>query len=285
MYLPRKVKSMGLVASGFGVMAIAILLPDYIENIRTGSISVVEGIWVFLLWLACIVSFVLIILSKPSASKRGSQLEGKIATVAVKPMFIQSEEGNLLSELQTLSGHKPIACTYLGGSGIAVKENSEVLLVRLSDSLVVIASGSVEKHVIPFSRLSALEISGPGTEITDAGMSGGGFGVEGLLKGVLVAATINALTKRSTTNTFLRVLSTDAEAYFHTSVIEPSQLKILLSPAVVAIEAHKNRRGSSNAGDKSIAIEISRLNEMLKEGVIDVEEFALAKKRVLKITE
>ena len=283
MYIPRRLRSMGLFASGFGAVALGILLPDLIEKIRTGSMSVVGGVLAFALWGGCVALFLKLAFSKRQAPGTEVQLRAKLATVAVKPMFIPSEEGNLLSELQTLSGHKPITCTYLGGSGLQINANTEVLLTRLSDSIVFTVSGSAEKHVIPYNRLSALEISGPGTETTDAGISGGGFGIEGFLKGVVVAATINAITKKSTTNTFLRILGMDAEAYFHTANIEPSDLRILLSAAVVAIEAHKKHALQNGGTTQSIADEISKLNQMLRDGVIDAEEFSVAKKQLLRM--
>lgn len=278
MYIPRRVKAMGLVASGFGTIALGILLPDLLEKIRMGSMSIFGGILPFALWLACLALFVKLAFGSKNTPVEGNQLRGKLATVAVKPMFIPSEEGNLLSELQTLSGHKPITCTYLGGSGLQIKENSEVLLVRLSDSLIVTVSGTTEKYVLPYSKLSALEITGPGTETTDAGISGGGFGLEGFLKGVVVAATINAITKRSTTNTFLRILCTDSETYLHSSAIDPGQLRILLSSAVVAMQAHNGKAHETN----SISDELSKLHDLLKSGAINKEEFDMAKKKVIE---
>ncbi len=278
MFIPRRVKAMGLIATGIAPVVIAYAAPDLIKSIQTGRESILTGILLLVLLVVCIACFITLVFTRSRRSNSNEDLSGNLQVVAVKPMFLQSSEEKLLTELETLSGHKPLACTYLGGSGSPMLQNAEVLLTRLSDSLIFTNSGTVDRYAIPFGKIYSVEVSGPGTQTTNAGISGGGFGVEGFLQGVAVAATLNALTSRSSTNTFLRILSEDAEIYLHSSATEPTQLRMLLSPVVVAIEKHKNGQRSRPS---SLSDEIARLESMHKSGILNIEEFEAAKRKIL----
>jgi hypothetical protein len=96
--------------------------------------------------------------------------------------------------------------------------------------------GQVEVR-IPFGNLRAIEITGPGTITTNAGIVGGGFGLEGALKGMLVASVINTMTSKTTTNTFVRIASKGSEVHLHITARDTRQLRLDLSPAFVAIES------------------------------------------------
>ena len=131
----------------------------------------------------------------------------------------------------------------------------------------------------PFNEIIELEISGPGTVTTNAGISGGGFGLEGFLQGAVAATVINAATTKSSTNTFIRLLSSTGEIYLHTTEIEPAALKMKLSPVFVNL-ANRSKKATGNSGG-SIAEEIERLQKLMKDGVLSQEEFDSAKKKII----
>jgi hypothetical protein len=69
------------------------------------------------------------------------------------------------------------------------------------------------------------------------GFIGGGFGVEGAIVGIGVASLLNALTTKTNTFTFtfMQLETTDGEVFFHYGAMEPSALRMELSPVFVAL--------------------------------------------------
>jgi hypothetical protein len=130
----------------------------------------------------------------------------------------------------------------------------------------------------PFCGITALEISGPGTESTNAGLIGGGFGLAGAAAGILSASLVNSATARTTTNTFLRIGTSEAEVFLHTSTIEPSARRMYLSPAVVKMEA---LRLGSQISAPNLSSELRELQALLQAGVLTADEFIRAKQRLL----
>ncbi|MDP3638518.1 MAG: hypothetical protein Q8R51_14135, partial [Azonexus sp.] len=128
------------------------------------------------------------------------------------------------AKLQSLTGqssHKPLLAVHVGGSGFAVGQGAAVYLSSRIDKLAISNAIDENEVEIPIKDISAIEISGPGTQTTSASVIGGGFGLEGAAKGMIAATLINAATTKSTTNTFLRIATNKGEAHFHFNDIEP----------------------------------------------------------------
>lgn len=128
------------------------------------------------------------------------------------------------------NGFSPI-CTIVSVSGWPLIQGSECVLLK-EESTFLLRTGENDGYFrIPYSKLTSVDISGPGTQTSDAGIWGGGFGLEGAAKGLLAASVINNLTKTSRTNTFIKLATIDAELFLHTSTCEPEALRMELSPA------------------------------------------------------
>lgn len=176
-----------------------------------------------------------------------------------------------------------IECSYLGGSGYFFHESEKVRLFFIPNAIRIVLSASDASIDIPFTEIREVEISGPGTTTNNAGISGGGFGLEGFVKGAVAAALINAATTKSSTNTFLRMLTTTGELYLHTSQVEPAQLKIRLSQVFVYL-ANITRNSSGNSMHGAVAEEITKLHKLKLDGLIDEDEYKAAKSKLLGIS-
>lgn len=172
-----------------------------------------------------------------------------------------------------------VECTYLGGSGYSLAQNQKFYLALADDSLKLARVSDGSTSEVPFSQIHEIEVSGPGTVTENAGVSGGGFGLEGFLKGAATAAVINAATTKSSTNTFARILSAEGEIYLHTSTKEPGALKIFFSPVVVQI-ANRSRKPNENT-QATVAQEIEKLHKLKQDGLLDEAEFKAAKNKLL----
>lgn len=173
-----------------------------------------------------------------------------------------------------------IKTQVLGGSGWSLQTQFLYFLFVEKDFLNLQPELHGLNISIPFEALTAIEISGPGTEFRNAGVIGGGFGMAGAAIGMLTASLVNAATTQSTTNTFLRISTRDAEVFLHTSAIEPSALRMYLSPAVVKMEA---LRLGAQLFPPNLSTDLRELHALTQAGVLTDDEFKLAKRRLLGV--
>jgi hypothetical protein len=246
------------------------------------------------------VASLLISLTQPSLSYVGAILATLFKSVPVLFGFfiwqaiLLKKEGQMKTEsnekqrqekfvesVQNRCGHQPVVAVVIGGSGFELQKDEVVLTSCIADNLTLSNIKSGKEFAIPFSKILNIEITGPGTVSTSAGLIGGGFGVQGALKGILVASTINALTRKTTTDTFLRISTSSGEVHLHTSMMEPKELRLVLSPAIVAMEATKHSASLASKSAGSTSDELKNLHQMHLDGALTHEEFALAKERVL----
>jgi len=183
----------------------------------------------------------------------------------------RSEAANYI-EGESFSGR------YLGGSGHTFEKNAQITIGQCKDGIYLGCLSSLEHKIISIDTITLLEISGEGTVTTNAGVVGGGFGVEGFIKGAIVAEVLNAATTKSRTNTFLRIMTTDSELYFHTSEREPAHLQILFSKVFVHINSAKTKK----ANRTGISDELLKLHSLFKDGALTQDEFDVAKRNLLE---
>jgi hypothetical protein len=169
-------------------------------------------------------------------------------------------------------GHNS-AFTAIGGSGWHIRPGDGCDVTLRGSKLMITGPAVWTKSIeVPLWALTVVDISGPGTETTNAGIIGGGFGLTGAAIGMLTAGAINAMTTRSKTNTFLRIGTRDAEVFLHTSLFEPFDLRIKMSAACVAAE---------NCDRRGLAAQLGDLYALHLSGALDVDEYARAKAAVL----
>jgi hypothetical protein len=164
--------------------------------------------------------------------------------VAKKREFSESEmrlrQKAFLQSAQRKSTHAPFLSAVTGGSGTNLKQG-DVCVVRCDESSLVITNTlDGAEYSIPYSEVIKLEISGPGTVVTNAGVIGGGFGLKGAMEGMLVAAAINTMTTKKLTTTFVQFSTKSSEIHVLVNTMEPQELRLALSPAFVVMEASRH---------------------------------------------
>jgi hypothetical protein len=125
-----------------------------------------------------------------------------------------------------------------------------------------------------------IEISGPGTVTTNAGLVGGGLGFEGAAWGIAAASIINAMTTTSTTNTFVTIATRHSSLTLHTSQYDTEALRMRLSSRIAAAESRSNL--PPKPADTDILSKIKELAELKAQGLLSEEEFTFAKMKILE---
>lgn len=172
-----------------------------------------------------------------------------------------------------------IRAKVLGGSGWMLQQNDIVALSIIDKTLNLQPQSSGAENIsMPFFELTAIEVYGPGSQSTSAGLIGGGFGLEGAAIGIAAATIINAATTNTTTNTFLRLATREAEVFLHTTVLDLAPLRMFLSPAVVQMEASRLK---SIPCSVTISTEIRQLHQLMQDGLLTENEFQAVKLRLL----
>lgn len=253
-------KRLGLYA--IGIVVIALVLPLLIHGGAFAYVLVV-GLLLGVLWF---------IYKRDKVRRVAARQAEKVA----------AERDAYERQLGERVGHRPVRATVLGGSGTDLVAGQEVLLSCTSDKIIFTDVESRKHQAIALGDLMSVEVSGPGTQVTDAGLVGGGFGLTGAVQGMLTAAVINKLTERASTNTFLRVATPTSEAHFHIGDREPAEIRMILSAAIVRVEAAKHLAAASQSSGSGVASELSQLHKLVQEGALTEKEFVEAKQQLLK---
>jgi hypothetical protein len=168
-----------------------------------------------------------------------------------------------------------IGCTVLGGTVTKLLPEGNCIAV-FSDGGVTIVQGE-EVIEVESTKITRVDISGPGEVTSGGGFIGGGIGIEGAAQGIAIAALLNSLASSSEINTVIHIEWNDSEAFLHTSTDEPEALRVKLSTFFVRIAS--NRRPESQS---DLSTQLERLRDLRRAGDLSDEEFDSAKRKLLR---
>lgn len=186
---------------------------------------------VFGVLLVIVLGFLAFLFAPPKQVRRSELPTNDVSTHLIRQEQLDSAFKSGVKSNSSKEGSKDlIVGTYLGGTPLLLDEGPSVYIVCGRDSLVIKNENNSSEIRERFSDIDELEILGSGKVTSNAGVVGGGFGLEGFLKGVVLASAINTITSKTRNNTFLKVRSQNFEALFHILKQEPAHLRLLLSP-------------------------------------------------------
>lgn len=173
------------------------------------------------------------------------------------------------------------ACRVLGGHGL-LPTVGEIWRIVFGDDAVVLRDFRSHEARVNYADVTALEVGGPGETTSGGGFIGGGFGLEGAAIGMLVAATANELTTKTSIDAVIYLQTRDAELFFHHSGTTPEALRWVLSPVFSKLRALQPPSEHSAKTDGSVvADQLSKVADLHERGLLTDEEFASAKARIL----
>lgn len=192
---------------------------------------------------------------------------------------IQQDNADFLKEINRLCHGKTIDAKIIASTHPGTIDGTPIVIGHDSESIHIGLASTKNFIRIEISDLIQINISGPGTVTSNAGVTGGGFGIEGFVKGALVAAAINALTTQSTTTTLMQIITKKGEIFIHTKMVEPFEMRLMFSaPIAKLLELSENKK----THPASISEEIERIHELANKGVLSQDEFEEAKRRLIQ---
>lgn len=167
--------------------------------------------------------------------------------------------------------------TIVNVEGIEIPTGVSANAVFSQSSLLISLCDTSLSTEIQSKEIIRIEVSGPGTVTTNAGLVGGGFGFEGAAWGIAAASIINALTTSTTTNTLVTISTRTSSVTLHTSEYDIDALRIRLSSHIAAAES----RAASPPPSSDIAAKLKELAELKSAGLLTEDEFTIAKAKLL----
>lgn len=149
---------------------------------------------------------------------------------------------------------------------------AEALLDFGADTLTV-SFPSNQIREVHYAEFIALKIYGPGRITSGGGFVGGGLGVDGALAGIVASAALNALTSKTTFQTFLSIETMRGEMHFVCTSCEPQVLRIELAHVFTRIRQLDHQQVSSVK---------QRVESLLNDGALSPDQ---AKRILLNVTE
>ena len=101
-----------------------------------------------------------------------------------------------------------------------------------TDAVTMTVEPGGKQSVIPLDQIRSVEIAGRGARDSDAGIIGGGFGIEGAAGGMLAAAVVNALTAQTTIETFVALETGDWTVVVFSDFATPDVVRREWAPAL-----------------------------------------------------
>jgi hypothetical protein len=171
--------------------------------------------------------------------------------------------------------------TVVGGYGHGLANSAVCFLVAREGAIGIWSRNGSMMVSSQVDELVGIAVGGPGRVTTGGGFVGGGFGIEGALEGIGVAAILNAVTTKTSVNTLLRITHPNWELILHTSQVAPDDLDLRLSPVLGRLRAREHRVASGPVRSDDLVAQLSRLADLHASGALTNDEFIAAKAQLL----
>ena len=170
-------------------------------------------------------------------------------------------------------------CGWINGYGFGGLSEHEVTIFFLLDSIEIVPTTSNQPILsLQLTDLLMIHVDGPGLVTTGGGFIGGGEGLTGAIEGMAIARVLNALTRRSTVQTFIELHALGKHALWITDQVTPRQLGLLLRPV-------QARLREARIMHDEVALDpldrLAKLSALKSSGVLTEDEYASAKSTIL----
>jgi hypothetical protein len=175
-----------------------------------------------------------------------------------------------------------VAC---GGIGNPIPYGSVCSVVCTTANVMITAEGTdYSPFVHPLHDVVGFEAGGPGAVKTNAGVIGGGFGLEGAVEGMLIAAALNKLSTKTTVTTTANLETRSVTYKFVTNLYLPQQIGQMLAPINKLIydmnHAARNKAPGTESGNSPLE-QLEQLAKLHQSGILSDEEYESTKARIL----
>ena len=174
-------------------------------------------------------------------------------------------------------------CVFLGGYGLkdGIHPGASVDLHFTRDEIWISKAAGYTPYLRRnYETAHALEFEG-GVIRKGGGYFGGGIGVVGAAEGIAMATLLNSLTTKTTIHTTVRLEAKDAELFFFTGQAAPQTLLMKFAEVRGRIKAAAPQALPAADTSPDPTDRLLQLGAMFEKGLLNADEFAAAKARLL----
>lgn len=172
---------------------------------------------------------------------------------------------------------------HVGGYGTDLVVGEEYF-AAFGDSAVTVSHPWAEESLtVPYTEIVEFDIGGRGAMESDAGLVGGGFGIDGAVVGMALAGVVNAATRTKSVETGIWWKAADSELFLFTYSAEPDSLRVELARQIARMNGKPvDSPEPAAVGKQDLVAQLRGLAELREAGVLSDAEFQAAKQRVLE---
>lgn len=186
-----------------------------------------------------------------------------------------------------------VSGAILASTGFSGLGQNALCLLRFAEDAVVVMVHRAEAfevvNTITYDQITYVRVGGRGAVTSGGGWVGGGFGLKGAVKGILIAEVLNALTTSTSVETFVNLNAGGRELMLHHTETTPEVLQVRLAPVFSRINSSSAPPSSSSAPPSSSPeaapadrlAQLKVLGELRQSGVLTEDEFKAEKGRLL----
>jgi len=170
--------------------------------------------------------------------------------------------------------------------GSRIRSGSSCTIYFEVDGITITPAMGQEPERLSYAEVVALQITGSTTR-RNAGVIGGGFGLEGMAEGMMMAGVINMLSTRKEMYSVLRIATTSSEYVLVSHSVDHGVLNMMLTPVHPRIRTAQAKPAVSvnpaaPSATTSVADELTKLAKLRDDGVLTLTEFEQEKARLLR---
>ena len=189
----------------------------------------------------------------------------------------------------------PLEAIYAGGNSFTLVSGQEGEMLIQPRGITFRPNDSETYWSKDLGELLGVQVGGEGVFTTGGGWIGGGFGIQGALKGAAFASVMNLLTTRVHNDCLIRFVFEDEDLTFQVTSHTPNELEYELTGLELWLK-NKLAKSKTQTELSPVVIQVkqeepvgmdlpgqlAKISELFKSGVLSEDEYAAAKAKLLK---
>ncbi|MEK8047388.1 SHOCT domain-containing protein [Ideonella margarita] len=191
---------------------------------------------------------------------------------------IEALHAKFIDQIKEIATSPLILAKVFSAGELAMKRDEPVYVTQTTNGVCIAVMDARKRFDIPWDDLLGIEATGTGKSTRNAGIVGGGLGVEGAATGILVASALNAISTRTSLDSWLTLRTATNEVVFSVLQSDPREVRGMLARAFAVVGA---KSVAKPEGTNGLAAELSVLSKLHADGALTEAEFNSAKAKLL----
>ncbi|OYT89175.1 MAG: hypothetical protein CFE46_01730 [Burkholderiales bacterium PBB6] len=191
---------------------------------------------------------------------------------------VEALRANFFDQIRESAKSPMIQANVFSAGELALKRDELVYVTQTTDGICIAVMDAQKRFDIAWDDLLGIDATGVGKSTRNAGIVGGGLGVEGAATGIIVASALNAISTRTSLDSWLTLRTATNEVVLSVLQSDPREVRGMLARAFAVVGA---KSVAKPEGTNGLAAELSVLSKLHADGALTEAEFNSAKAKLL----